>query len=448
MRVFLHKNEIWVLSVVLLATTLSAHLPSMEIGGFQLMLSRVLLPLLGLVYGSFILKSDRLNAVLKGGMLVLVTTFTLAGISFFWSGSVGDWIKEMFFLLMALSAFLALIGMRQFGGENAVRFQQNFLWGLKTVFLGTCALCAFEMLTSSHLVGAFTERLDLLKPFHHLNYTPVAFFGNPNNLALFVTLCAGLFVLFDTDKKWHISGVSVALLITGITEARLAFACTLVLVVLVALKCVRREQWPILAVGTVFFLITIFFSGTANINIKNYDARIAGDFIEGPIYKKDIITIETLNDSVQVITFNNRLEDEVVSSESRMALLKTGINLLKSSEFVGVGAGQFEPEVVVQGYYNDTGKLVNPHSFVMRVLAELGIVGFLIWTIGIVLLAIKIWRTKLKLYRKWEHLIFLGILLILSNVPSSFISLSWVWVLLAFWLIALADELKQASIQK
>ena len=65
------------------------------------------------------------------------------------------------------------------------------------------------------------------------------------------------------------------------------------------------------------------------------------------------------------------------SSSERLAMIKSGLEMLKGSYGVGVGAGGFEKSVIHQPSF--LGNIVNPHNLFVEVFAQYGIIIFVLF---------------------------------------------------------------------
>ena len=126
---------------------------------------------------------------------------------------------------------------------------------------------------------------------------------------------------------------------------------------------------------------------------------------------------------------------------SRTELYKNAINASWMSGFLGLGPGGY-PTFFSQ-YKTDTA-LINPHSLLMEILSQYGLLIFL----AFVLLLVSLYRRSFKLYsnskdyeiKEWGRMgmIWVVTYILTSFAPSSYIQFSFHWTLLA--LICLITE--------
>lgn len=446
MKAFLHKNEFWILLILLLTAVLSAHLPSFEVGGVHLLAFRIVVIALGLVCLPSSFKK------LKGTQLILPFTALLGGmfvfalINYLWVDEPASALKHAVFWLLIGLSLSALFGLRTIAGENVERFKSNFLSVLMIAIVASSLLACFEVLSSYHLGGSFVDRLADLKPFHTLNNSAVATFGNPNNLAGFVVLSAALIVLFGGNKSRSWLVIALALSISAITASRISFIVAFGLLMFEITKNLdQRMKFASLLAG-ILFACSMIYSGLTNMDLNNSSKLKQGDFIEGPILKEDVISIKSINDSMRVISYSQVVDTlEQSSDQSRFQLAKTGLALLRTSNGVGIGVGQFEHEIAKK---NTNEGIVNPHSFPLRILVEYGLFGILFWGGFIFILLKRLFSSSLNVSKKLHHLGFMITLLMISHTTSTFLPLPWAWVIICFWLILLESQVQQVGLTK
>ena len=126
------------------------------------------------------------------------------------------------------------------------------------------------------------------------------------------------------------------------------------------------------------------------------------------------------------------------SNELRKNLILNGFDYLVESNFVGIGAGAYRSYNLENKGKRPVQGLLNPHSFVIEVLSQYGILVFgLLCYIGF-LIIIRITKDTFRGKFGSFHLLAVGLLvciLFLGNANSSFLSLPINWLLISLIII-------------
>jgi len=446
MKVFLHKQELWILAILLLSLILTSYLPSVSINGYSLFLGRIIVPILSvIIFGSIWNRGLKKN-ISTYFIGIVGITILYGGLSLIWSNDIVEGIKVLLGWIMLALISIILYGLTVISGENTARFTDHFMRVLKTIFIVVLMFAGYEVLTGSHLNGSYTKFLMDLKPFHAANRVPVVVFGNPNNLAVFVSLVAALFMVFEQDSKWQLTGLIGAIGIAVITDSKIALLAGMLMLLVYVKDKLNKPTWVLSIITLGMFGTAILWTGEDNQNAQNFKDLKAGKFIEGPIYMDSVKPETTVN---ALMIREKNIEDSIYvsSGASRKQLFLAGFDVLKSSSFLGVGVGQFEVEIKRQGKEREVGGIVNPHSFILRTFTEFGWLA-LLWIIAVLGLVRTFWKSALTNSEKSRHLVCLLVILLLSNGPSSFIQLTWAWALIVFWIVVLSKTIEQRGYAK
>ncbi|MNJ82795.1 Teichuronic acid biosynthesis protein TuaE [compost metagenome] len=141
-----------------------------------------------------------------------------------------------------------------------------------------------------------------------------------------------------------------------------------------------------------------------------------------------------------------RLKNKLNSNSVRKNLLLNGLDYLKKSHYMGLGAGGFQASNVLKlNKYPDNG-VVGAHNFIIEILSQYGVIIFgmlmsvFIWIIYVLFCALKrgLWDEK--------HFLALWLLITLvfmGNANSTFLSLPINWFLVVLVLV-FANELMES----
>ncbi|NLF42382.1 MAG: O-antigen ligase family protein, partial [Bacteroidales bacterium] len=310
--------------------------------------------------------------------------------------------------------------------------------GLKAFFLGLgiiLLISIYEHLFLNHLPSDFSNHLNHIPPTHGDHKVPFATFGNPNNLAVYLVFSVILLRAYawHTDKNKLLTNILTALSIGIIILTSSKFSI-IALIVFFIFECflyvisknhfkisflTRYSKWIGLAV---FIMACVYFGGQQLIGYYENPK---------PINERDS---EILMLSVQ----SPHQQDTIINSNQiRLNLVKNGIHFFKESKGFGQGAGSFRYLIESGKGPYPTRNIVNPHSWIFKLLANYGIpitlffIGWLVYCAIIVIKGMIVIREHTKLI----PYIFIGggILLtypFISNAPSSFVTNTVNWTML------------------
>lgn len=174
------------------------------------------------------------------------------------------------------------------------------------------------------------------------------------------------------------------------------------------------------------------------------------------IISTDAVTGKLLLKGERVNTFlyskeNQQLDSlllkEALSSNSvRKNLLLNGLDYLKKSHYMGLGAGGFQASNVLKlNKYPDNG-VVGAHNFMIEILSQYGVVIFaMLMSVFIWVLLVLLRAFKRKLWDE-KHFLVLWLLITLvfmGNANSTFLSLPINWFLVVLVLV-FANELMES----
>lgn len=354
-----------------------------------------------------------------------------ATVSLLWAPHFIYAIKEIFYIAIGL----AMIYQISFFMQDDFDY---FNIGLKAFFLGLgiiLLISIYEHFSLNHLPSDFSDHLNHIHPKHGDHKIPFATFGNPNNLAVYLVFSIILLRAYawHTDKNKLLTNIFTALSVGIIILTNSKFSI-IALIVFFIFECFlyvisknhfkfsslfRYSKWIGLAA---FITACVYFGGQQLIGYYENPK---------PVNEKDS---EVLMIAVQAPQQPDTLLN---SNQIRLNLIKNGIHFFKESKGLGQGAGSFRYLIESDKGPYPTRGIVNPHSWIFKLLANYGIlitllfIGWLGYCAIIVIKGMIIIRKHTQLI----PLIFIagGILLtypLISNAPSSFVTNTVNWAML------------------
>ncbi len=313
------------------------------------------------------------------------------------------WQKGMFYLVLGIAALASVYHLSS-SGKNATMVVASVA-GLAVNVVVACV----QLVSSIRPDSAFARELIAYSSEHVVRFAPSGLFGNPNHFAMY--LCTQLFLIYSFRScvgytvrmvMYALSGVLI--LLTHSKVAEVAAIMLLVLMVVenrnwLAIQWARSAKVVFIIVA---FAIAVFVSHS---------------------------WVNTRNLALEVERSNNTLKYVKASSEgSRMELLKCGTDMLRESNYMGVGIGQFAQVVHARGCDERTGGIVNSHCGYIEVAAESGLLVCVTWLIAIVAFLWDSIRNPWAL----QCFVWVAFLSVLQFANSTFVSTPVAWFLLAW----------------
>ncbi|HQH50451.1 MAG TPA: O-antigen ligase family protein [Candidatus Cloacimonadota bacterium] len=303
--------------------------------------------------------------------------------------------------------FLFFIYDKLFEDPELLRRFHWFLFLLVLLYVGTALL---EMLTCKHL--------PVSRHYGSGFFVPSGPFYNENNLASYLLLFSP-FLLFMPQiygKRW------------------LALLSALVMPVIMVIMVIQGARIAMLALGA-FLAYFVIVQTTWKTKLV---LLLAAVLLAGGIYvrynREARLLYQVLD--YQTSTLGSERKSIYMSSiQIRVQLIKESIDMATRSGFIGVGGGNYEPNMQGDAIYRTAG-ITNAHNYFMELLGNWGLPGLL----GFLCLY-SYWLAGLwKLYRKstgadrQRYLMYLISLLLFvpsSSVPSSIRWDYFVWIYFA-----------------
>lgn len=274
-------------------------------------------------------------------------------------------------------------------------------------FLCIC-LAIWELATGNHLPGEWADS----QPEHVTRFLAIATFHNPNNFAAFLLLLTSL-VMYNLDNKKYF------------TKKLPAYIYLILIFMAIFVTGSRLSLFG--------FIILLFIEITMNskdrLKLFVYTIISLIGFIL--IYQRFSDVLPGL-DSITFLFERGISADG--SGSSRLNLARAGLDMLASSNGLGIGAGNFQ-DLMAGGYKSlPTSNLVDPHNWWFEILSQYGSLVFFIY-IGIFFyFSLVIFLSK-KFNAKKSLMIFLFAFFVAAVANSSYAAQTTNWMFLATLLV-------------
>lgn len=349
-------------------------------------------------------------------------------------------------LLVFLLYLYVFIWTRTYLGLSRLFEIINFLF--KIIYALIFLFAVFEVFTGIHFIGHFTDKVGH-GPITLALYSPVFLWDNPNNLVVFFLLASSIILLTEKKTKNIFSLIliilSTNLFIAYTAQARIGefaifvFAFSLFPYIFFMLKRNKILKKKLAIITMVILLFAVHF-----IALPKY---------YGPIWSKqkdNLGTLKTTNEHSGIYeldagTPNDSIIKKYDSKKIRISLILNGLELFRTSNYLGVGPGQFKlfhKDRQVQ-YYTKTN--IGPHNWTIEIISQYGVFIFIAYLIlfgWIILIVIKNFRQNI--YKSTLILFSIILFFLLSNLPSSFINHPINWLFTSI-LILVTTSLQQVN---
>jgi teichuronic acid biosynthesis protein TuaE len=282
-------------------------------------------------------KDESRRALIAGGALAAWMLLSLA-----WTIDVVSGLRQASYIVTTVLLIYVL--------NALVRDRRDFFFLARSVLIIgaiVLVLALYELQSGVHLFRSSIQ--DIAESAVGMSYVledqAWFTFGNPNDLAVHLTLVCFLLPLFvNTTGRFLAAAiyVVVTIYIAATLDARIVLLALVVFTLVYIATSIRRTAGAaifIAAFGVFMFVAVLAFALTARENVSLFD----------------------------------------VSTFIRLELVSGALGMATQSFFVGVGAGGFETEMLLRGLVGQTYGIVNPHNAIARMIAESGIIGTLLF---------------------------------------------------------------------
>jgi len=316
-----------------------------------------------------------------------------------------DWMKGLFYLVIAAATLLSFYYL------TIARMHKTLVQASVAGFVVNLVVSVVQMLTSIRPASNFATELANYSSEHFIRFAPSGMFGNPNHFAFYV--CAQLFVIYAFRRYLPFTLRMVLYVMGGLlilfTQSRVAMSAS---VLLVLLMIIENRSWlriqgaramrPV--VYTLIFAVLLIVS-TQWVNTRTI--ALASELQRG-----NVVQVKTSGDA------------------GRWSLMQCGWELIQSSNYMGVGAGQFAHAAQTLGC--STGGLSNPHCGFIEIMSESGIIVFALWVFSLLFF---LWQSRRDTFFM-QALTWVGMLCLLQFANSNFVSIPIAWCYMAWPFLA------------
>ena len=399
---------------------------------------------------SILLFPIAIRSVWKWGTLLKTFLFILVGVvlfSIFWgvfNESNESWMIDFRIVLLNFIFTTIFFGIfTLLGKEVFLRILQKGIVFFLGILLGSGI---FEYYTGIHLSGSFTDALAKIGVATKIAYSPLYVYGNANTYLVYLSLISFLLLGILKLRSVKVNNwffISLFLLIFMFSEAADSKISLIVILLSLAfflfsiLKKVIFQNKNII----IFSLIGIAFISIVFINSPLYmghkyslqvakSTTIVNEYgVEEELEEGDV------NDDGLIYDENyGRFLKKLSSTTVRKNLIYNGFDIIKSHPILGIGPGQFRVLHKDGRVKHNTESVVNPHNYIIELIAQYGVFGWLYFSFLGVLFFIQI-KICAKTKENYWILSLIPVFLFYSLSPSSFLVLDINWIFISLTVV-------------
>jgi teichuronic acid biosynthesis protein TuaE len=404
----------------IVASFIGPGLISLKVGPISLFPYRLLLPVAILIYLYYWIKTKRISLYgeepVKPVLIFLLAWIGFALLSLLWAQSINDGVKDIFFLSSGI--FFILLFITSFNKREDF---SALLYTWVIVMLFMIAIGYWNYLTKQQLP---VSRLSTMGAY--VQHRPTAVFANENDYASYLAL--SFFFAFAVFHRYKPGNLNAVPILIRMTAGFLVLSAIFQIYV-----SESRANLLSLFIGLVFWFL--FYT---SLKEKRYIVLlgILSGILVMILFPEKIVSIFNTvgNQIMSAFVPSNNAE---ASTDIRINLLKNALIFITGSFGMGIGAGNVE-------YYMEhyaelpTAGIVNMHNWWAEIFVHYGIFIF----ISYVILYLWLIFSLMKLYRisaNWKDKMVVQALStsliafsLASISPSSFMTLNYSWILIAF----------------
>ncbi|HEX2938144.1 MAG TPA: O-antigen ligase family protein [Ruminiclostridium sp.] len=295
---------------------------------------------------------------------------------------------------------------------------KKFLRVLTICFAVTAVIGIYEMYSKNYLFNPSAAMLPKRNVYGR-RY-PCAVFYNTNDLATFLTVFSPFAVFTIADWAKGITGKVLGFILSALVFMNLLGGRA------------RTSFFVILAFGVLVFLIC-----AAVKNFRKYTLNVI-IFILGLPFAEFILRITEIKKGT-VISKINTINTSDYSVNERIKITLSGLKMSASHLLCGVGVGNSVP--LLPKYAKV--RAINLHNTPLEILAEFGIVVFILYAVMVILPAVDLIKNSSEI-PKWRLFCVLCCIMLLafqveSMQPSDALHISALWIL--FGIVFAADKI-------
>jgi teichuronic acid biosynthesis protein TuaE len=408
------------LYVFIVSSFIGPGLISLKVGPLSLFPYRLFLPFAIVIFLQIWLKSRSMSLYgkepLKPVFVYMLSWISFALLSLLWAQSINDGVKDIFFLVSGIFfIFLFVTAFKKKEDYHALLY----IWVLVMILM--LAIGYLNYLTHYQLpVSRLSSMGDYVK------HRPTAVFANENDYASYLAL--SFFFAFAVFHRYKPGKLKVKPIIIRLAAGFLGLSAIFQIYV-----SESRANLLSLFIGLVFWFL--FYTSLKEKRYLVVLGIIAGISVMALFPDKLISILDTVGN--QVVSALVPSNNEEASTDIRINLLKNALVFITGSFGMGIGAGNVEYYMAHYAEFPTAG-IVNIHNWWAEIFVHYGIFIF----IGYVILYLWLIFSLMKLYRiseTWKDKMITQALntslvafSLASISPSSFMTLNYSWILIAF----------------
>ena len=325
-----------------------------------------------------------------------------------------EWKKSIFYILVAGATLLSFYYLA------FCRMQKSIIHASVAGFVVNAAVSVMQMLTSIRPESSFATQLANYSSEHVVRFAPSGMFGNPNHFSFYV--CAQLFLVY-TFRRYMSFTLRVILyalgsLLIAFTQSRLGMVAMALMGLLMVLE---NRHWLRIQSARMLrpLVYSLVFLAALVVSTRWVNTRTIALTQEAA--RGDVLQVKSSGDA------------------DRWNLIQCGMEMIQSSNYLGVGAGQFATAAQSSGC--QIGSMRNPHCGFIEIASESGIVVFALLIVAVVFF---VWSSR-KLPFALKALTWAGMLCFLQFANSSFVSIPVAWCFMAWPFLISSTEKEELN---
>ena len=346
----------------------------------NLILSLILFPI-------FITSFKKWNLLFKSFILLLSSFVLYATLWAVFNKPNDSWLIDMRIVVLNFVFGTIIFGAySSFGKEIFLKALQKGI----VFFLGILLVVgAFEYYTGIHLKGSFTDALAEVGTATRVAYSPLYIYGNANTYLVYLTLISFLLLGLLKLRKVKVSNwfyVSLFLMVYLFSEAadsKISMIVTLLTLLSLLVYILKKYFFQnksiitfsiigIALITTVFVNSPLYLGAKYSVQVDRIEVIVNDEGVEEELEEG------TINEEGLVYDVNHkRFLKKLSSTTVRKNLIFNGFDMIKSHPILGVGPGQFRVFHKEELVKNDTEGVVNPHNYIIELLSQYGVFGWL-----------------------------------------------------------------------
>lgn len=362
----------------------------------------------------------------------LLFLFFFGALSLIWVDSKISAYQQLFYLFTAILSYIVILSLLKNIEKPLLIVSRAWIFSFVIMaFFGI-----LEIMTNAHFISGFTDHLatfDFIRPSFN---APLASFSNPNDFSIYLSFGIVFFIYFFQSNKnqFALIAIVVAYFLMYNTLSRFGLLSFYIMIVFFGILSSYRNNWGWikknyqLMIAYVFaFVFVICFMIYTNPVGKpvNKDGKV------------EIVTVPMTALGMDFLFSTSALpQDSTGSTAIRKNLILNGLDFTLKSNFLGIGAGQFEYKMKEEKPKYFTDGIYSPHHFLIEIVSQYGLIGLMLILIFFVSVLYKLF-IHFKRYRRYsisnEFILLISLIIvyvITSNSSSSYISHPINWIIL------------------